>query len=237
MDLSPLEQQQLNVAGAPRPTFWHHVRFELVRRRAAAVGATGVLDIGAGNGLLGDHLAGTALGYRFAESSPALRRALVDRFGEPAADDDGPIGSTTLVVLLDVLEHACDDAALLVEVADRADRGTWLIVTVPAMGWLFSSWDRDLGHHRRYGRLDVVELVRGCGFDVTEASYLFPELVPIAVLRLLRRSDGTAAEFPRLPRWLDRCARSIASITTSMRRIWPVGTSVVVVARRSGASA
>jgi SAM-dependent methyltransferase len=232
MQPSPLEQQQLSVASAPAATFWHHVRFELVRRHAERSGAHTIVDIGAGSGLLGEHLRDADLEYRFAESSPRLREALVARFGRAALDDGRPLDDGTIVALLDVIEHVDDDGALLGRIAERMRPGAGLVVTVPAMPWLFSSWDADLGHHRRYRRADAADVVRTAGFEVLAARYLFPELVPVAALRRFRASDGSAADFPELPRAVDRVARGVGATTTAVRRIWPVGTSVVVTAVR-----
>lgn len=239
MQLSPLERQQLHVAQRPRTTFWHRVRFDLVHRHAVQLGSTSVLDVGAGSGLLGHHLASARppLDYRFTESSAVLRDALVDSFGPDAlVPDDGPIPATLTVAVLDVIEHVEDDAALLSGLARRMEPGTGLIVTVPAMRWLFSSWDVDLGHFRRYDRSDAASVVTGAGFEVIEVAYLFPELVPPAALRRVRRSDGATADFPDLPAWVDRTAETISSATARFRRRMPIGTSVLVVARRSAAA-
>ena len=58
--VSPLERQQLESLRGPQATYWHRIRFELVGREAARAGAAGMLDLGAGAGLLGDWLATTA---------------------------------------------------------------------------------------------------------------------------------------------------------------------------------
>lgn len=231
--LTPLEQQQLHVAEAPTATFWHHVRFELVHSIVRRERARRVVDVGAGSGLLGEHLRSSSVEYLFTEASPALHASLVRRFGPRAAlADDSTVAADSVVTLLDVIEHVVDDAGLLRDLHARIQPGATLVVTVPAMRWLFSSWDRDLGHHRRYSRRDAAAVVRGAGFRVVEASYLFPELVPLAFVRRWRSSDGTAAEFPRLPGWVERVGRTLGALTTSARRLWPVGTSVLVVARR-----
>lgn len=231
--LTPLERQQLDVA--PKATFWHRVRFDLVVSHLRSRPTTAVLDVGAGSGLLGDHLHPTGVRYRFSEASPALLAALETRFGAGSVDDGGPITSDVVVTLLDVLEHVDDDEALLRELADRMRPGAGLVVTVPAGTWLFSSWDTDLGHHRRYTRRDLAALVGRCGFEVGEASYLFPELVPPALVRKFRRArrtHGSAAEFPHLPAVIDRTAAAIGHTSTRLRRWWLFGTSVVVFARR-----
>lgn len=229
--LTPLEQQQLHVA--PKPTFWHRVRFELVADHLRTRPTTAVLDIGAGSGLLGDHLRPSGVRYRFSESSPALLAALSARFGTDSVDDGAPITSDTVVTLLDVIEHVEDDAGLLCELAARMHPGTGLVVTVPALRWLFCSWDTDLGHHRRYARRELGALVEQCGFEIEEASYLFPELIPPALVRKLRRSTGDAAEFPALPTAVDRVAAVVGRMSSRLRRWWPAGTSVLVVAHRN----
>lgn len=228
--LTPLEQQQLHVA--PSATFWHRVRFELVEAHLRTRPTTAVLDVGAGSGLLGEHLRHTGVRYRFSESSPALAASLVARFGDASSDDGGVLTSDVVVTLLDVVEHVEDDAALLRSLAARMRPGADLVVTAPAMTWLFSSWDTDLGHHRRYTKRRLAELVATCGFDVVDAGYLFPELVPPALVRKLRRSGGGAAEFPSLPGVVDRLAATIGRLTARLRRWWPLGTSVLIVARR-----
>lgn len=229
--LTPLEQQQLQVA--PSATFWHRVRFELVEAHLRTRPTTAVLDVGAGSGLLGEHLRHTGVRYRWSDASPAIAGSLADRFGPGSRDDGGQLTSDVVVTLLDVIEHVEDDAGLLRSLAVRMRPGADLIVTAPALGWLFSSWDTDLGHHRRYSERDLVELVTVHGFDVVEAGYLFPELVPPALVRKLRRSRGGGAEFPSLPRSVDRLALTIGRSTARLRRWWPLGTSVLVVARRN----
>ena len=231
--LTPLEQQQLHVA--PSATFWHRVRFDLVVDHLRSRPTTAVLDVGAGSGLLGEHLAPTGVRYRFSESSPPLVTALTDRYGATDLDDGGPIHSDVVVTVLDVIEHVEDDAALLTSLAARMQPGAGLVVTVPAMSWLFSSWDTDLGHHRRYGKRQLVALLDRSGFEVLEVGYLFPELVPPAILRKLRRSTGEAADFPQLPRAVDRAGEAVGRTTARLRRWWPAGTSVVATAQRTAA--
>lgn len=229
--LTPLEHQQLDVA--PAATFWHRVRFELIVDHLRTRPTTAVLDVGAGSGLLGEHLRPTGVRYRFSEESPALAEALVERFGESSIDDGALLTSDVVVTVLDVIEHVEDDQGLLTSLAVRMRPGADLIVTVPALGWLFSSWDVDLGHHRRYGRRELADLVERSGLEVLEASYLFPELLLPALLRKLRRSSRGAADFPTLPRVVDRAAATVGRASAHLRRWWPAGTSVLVIARRT----
>jgi len=228
--ITPLEQQQILVAGVAGDTFWHRVRFHLVGRAATRARADTVLDIGAGSGQLGDWLVaqGRALTYRFEETSPVLDQALTSRFGaDHRSEMTTPIPATTLVTMLDVLEHIEDDIAALSTINARMAPGGQLLLTVPAFQWAFTSWDTALGHHRRYSRRQVRTLATVAGFELTASAYLFPELLPLVAIRKVQRTQHTHADFPSLPRFIDRAAEGFSRGTTALRRIWPAGTSVV----------
>jgi hypothetical protein len=229
--ITPLEQQQILVAGAAGDTFWHRVRFHLVGQAATRSGADTVLDIGAGSGQLGDWLVaqGRPLAYRFEETSPVLDEALAAHFGADHRNEmTAPIPATTLVTMLDVLEHIEHDTAALSTINGRMAPGGQLLLTVPAFQWAFTSWDTALGHHRRYSKRQVTALATASGFEVTSRAYLFPELLPLVAVRKLQRTEREHADFPSLPRFIDRSAELFSRGTTAIRRIWPAGTSVVV---------
>ena len=233
--VSPLERQQLRSVRAARPTYWHRTRFALLADQARRFGVTAIHDLGAGAGLLGDWLAveQPALTYRFEEPSPVLHDALVARFGAAAAvEPDEPIPAGTLVAMLDVLEHIEDDAGALAALHARMAPAAPLVVTVPAMQWAFSSWDTELGHHRRYSPRRLKVDLSTAGFDPQSVTYLFPELFPLLVARKLRRAPRRQVDFPELSPRLDALGHRVAAATTSARRLWPVGTSVVAVATR-----
>ena len=105
--------------------------------------------------------------------------------------------------------------------------GTQLLLTVPAFQWAFTSWDTALGHHRRYSRRQIRELAEATGFELISSAYLFPELLPLVAVRKLQRSTREHADFPSLPRIVDRSAEVFSRATTALRRLWPAGTSVV----------
>ncbi|MEQ1700396.1 MAG: class I SAM-dependent methyltransferase [Ilumatobacteraceae bacterium] len=230
--VTPLEQQQLRVARETGDTFWHRVRFRLVGRAAGLADADTVLDIGAGSGHLGDWLAEhlPAVRYRFDEMSPVLDAALVEHFGpDGRAATDEAIPRTTIVTMLDVLEHIEDDKGVLRSISERMAPGSQLLLTVPALQWAFTWWDTALGHHRRYSRRQVHALAESAGLHVSSSAYLFPELLPLVVLRKLQRGKGEVADFPNLPRFIDRSAELCSRGSAALRRLWPAGTSVVAV--------
>jgi hypothetical protein len=138
--------------------------------------------------------------------------------------------------MLDVLEHIDDDLAALVELRGRMTPDTQLIVTVPALQWAFSGWDEALGHHRRYSRRSLRQVLERAGFAVDAVNYLFPELLPLLPIRKIRTAPRDHVDFPQLGRGANAIGHVVSTATTRLRRIWPAGTSVIAIAHRAGTS-
>jgi hypothetical protein len=139
------------------------------------------------------------------------------------------------VTLLDVLEHQEDDRVFMSELVARLDRGATLLVTVPAGKRLWSTWDVALGHYRRYDRGSFRRAIEGLPVELVELDYLFPELVPLAVLRKLwrsRRGSAAEAEFPELPSAANELLYRIGTGSLRLRRFWPAGTSLLAVLKK-----
>jgi SAM-dependent methyltransferase len=234
--VSPLESQQLHQKALKYGTFWHRVRSEMAERELSRFGATKVLDIGAGAGHLGRWLKDTnpSIEYFFDEELETLRAQLVIEFGEDALrGPDGMIADIDVVCMLDVIEHIEDDVEFLRALHSRMRDDSVVVATVPAMKVLYSTWDTALGHFRRYDRKGLTMAFRESGFEVLECSYCFPEMVPLAfVRRLSRRKKGaSSAEFPNLPRIVDKILWIVCRTSGRLRRCWPLGTSLLIVGK------
>ena len=71
------------------------------------------------------------------------------------------------IVYIDVLEHIADDKEELIRAAARLRAGGHLLVLAPAHQWLYTPFDKAIGHYRRYNKKtmaaltpDSLELVR-----------------------------------------------------------------------------
>jgi hypothetical protein len=200
-----------------------------------------LVDVGAGTGFLGDFLAERRpdVGYRFVEPIDGLERRLEQRFGEDSNWRQRDFAGASHVTLLDVLEHQGDDRAFLAELAEKMDPGATLLLTVPAMPSLWSNWDLALGHHRRYTKAMLAAAAGPLPFEIVEDAYLFPELLPLGWWRRLRdrrragSADGGEAEFPDLPKPLNKALYRLSSASKAARGAWPAGTSLFAVLRRS----
>jgi SAM-dependent methyltransferase len=60
------------------------------------------------------------------------------------------------ILYIDVLEHIADDAAELARARGHLAPGGHLIVLAPAHQFLFSPFDRAIGHYRRYDRANLL---------------------------------------------------------------------------------
>lgn len=220
--------------------FWNRLRWELVLRQLPAAGA-GLVDVGAGPGFLGEFLSERRpeIEYQYVEPIPALERHLEARFGAEANRRGRDFEDARFVTLMDVLEHQENDCVFLAELVEKMSPGSTLILTVPAMPWLWSSWDEMLGHYRRYTKRSLRNVVATLPLQMQDESYLFPELVPAGLMRRIRthhRSaarEPAAAEFPDLPRWANQTLYGFGSASMAGRRLWPVGTSLYAKLLRS----
>lgn len=186
--------------------FWHRARLRVVLAALAKIDAAAVLDVGCGPG----------------QYVKALREAGYDAFGcdpgevtvnadlaacvfprtDIGAIDPSILARVEVVLLLDVVEHLADPAALLARVRRMVPRLKAVIVTVPARPELWSDLDRRAGHHRRFRLDDLSALLVDSGFIVTEMTYLFRLLYPAAWLaaRSTRSRVISSPAYPRIHR-------------------------------------
>lgn len=106
-----------------------------------------------------------------------------------------------VVLYVDVLEHIEDDTVELAAAARVLRPGGVLIVLAPAHGWLYSPFDRAIGHYRRYTRGSLAR-VAPPGLRCLVLRYLDSVgLLASAGNRfLLRRSLPTARDIARWDR-------------------------------------
>jgi len=131
------------------------------------------------------------------------------------------------VVFLNVLEHIEDDRAVLRNLYGRIPAGGRLVVLVPYDMKLYSQFDEDLGHYRRYGKGELEEKVKEAGFLV-ERRFFFNK--PGRLAWYLFNTLGKR-------RALSSAQLKLYSFLTPLFRVWDkivpgVGLSIVVVARK-----
>jgi SAM-dependent methyltransferase len=198
-----------------------------------------LLELGCGTGNVLEALGefGEAVGM---ESHPELlaaarRRGVDARAGALPGDLVVEPGWADVVLLLDVLEHLDDDLAAL-----RAARRTLgddgvLVLTVPALPWLWTAHDVTLGHRRRYTAGSLRRRVERSGFTVTRATYFNTLLFPIVgLVRIWHRARRHVDhDLHRPPEPLNRLLAALFALERFLapRVRLPVGSSLLLLGR------
>jgi SAM-dependent methyltransferase len=218
--------------------WWYRARSELLRAIVEPhIGdPETLLDVGSADGpsvsWMRNRGRRIALDLDFAALAPGdvCGSALAMPFGD---------GTFDVVAAFDVLEHCEPEAQALAEISRVLRSGGRLLIAVPAYQWAWTSFDRDIGHHRRYTRRRLVRALEAAGLEVSRSTYMFAGTLPLFTAeRLLRKArkdpEGPDTELPEISRTAERILLGLCRIDGRMlpRRDLPFGSSVVAVAVR-----
>lgn len=136
---------------------------------------------------------------------------------------------TDTFVYINVFEHIKDDGKELMQISEALQKGGHVIIFVPALKGLYSTFDRDIGHYRRYNKQRLRTLAEDAGLEVVTMRYM--DMVGI------------------LPWWFNMVLMKNKKLTPKMVRLYdtffvpvirtfetiiqaPVGKNVLLVARK-----
>ena len=234
---------------AEEGSLWFATRNDLVLQLLELVGPPPSLwDVGAGNGFVARALQAAGIGVVALEpgetgAATAANRGVNEVVCGTLEALELPNAAIEGVGLFDVIEHLPDPRPLLREVRRVLRPGGVLVVTVPALGWLWSDADALAGHDRRYRRAELAEQLSDCGFTVVRSTYHFAAAIPpVVVQRLLRRRRHTNPDEQWEQLEHDLAGQSPATVAIGravmrVERAWsrwfrvPFGTSVFAACR------
>jgi SAM-dependent methyltransferase len=187
-------------------SFWFRHRNQCIlatMRRFPPNGA--VVDIGGGNGFVAAGIQNAGMDVLLVEpgqTAAATARQRGVRNVVCATLEDAGFADDSLpsAAAFDVLEHLADDRANLALIHKLLRPRGRLYISVPAYQFLFSGEDHFAGHFRRYTLASLSKALRGAGFQVEYASYIFAFLpLPIFLFRtipsrLKRVTEGACSE-------------------------------------------
>jgi SAM-dependent methyltransferase len=174
----------------------------------------------------------------------------VDLFPDGLVPGEGVCGSATAlpfadevfdaVCAFDVVEHCKDDVLALAELTRVLAPGGRVLLSVPAYPWAWSDHDVRAGHHRRYTRPTLEDLVGEAGLRILRSTYAFAAVFPLFVAeRAARRMRGPALQpaDSRLPSVSPRAEGVLLRLSALDRRMlrrWdlPFGSSVFLAAMK-----
>ncbi|SFS05244.1 class I SAM-dependent methyltransferase [Sphingomonas jatrophae] len=170
----------------------------LIERHAPAKRPLRILEVGAGTGsniqLLQRY--GTVDAIEPDDGARAVATARTGVAVKSGYLPDVPLddGAYDLIVLLDVLEHIPDDRMALETLRPKLAPGGRLMVTVPAMPWLWSAHDVAHHHQRRYTGGSLKDVFGRTGYRLRHRSHfntiLFPAIVAARALGKVTGREG-----------------------------------------------
>ena|ERR1022692_4069633 len=75
------------------------------------------------------------------------------------------------IIASNVVEHIEDDHLAIRNCKSMLSQGGRLVVLAPAYQWLYNSFDKELGHFRRYNKQTLTKLFIDEGFEVIHSQY------------------------------------------------------------------
>lgn len=218
--------------------WWYRARSELLRTIVEPyIGdpAT-VLDVGSADGpSVGwmrqrGHRVALDLDFEALRPGDVCASALDMPFGD---------GSFDLVAAFDVLEHCEPESRAVDEIARVLRPGGRLLIAVPAYQWAWTTFDRDIGHHRRYTRKRLIRALEAAGLEIQRSTYMFAGTLPMFTAeRLARKVRKEPAEpdtgLPQISATAERILLGLCTVDGRIlrKRNLPFGSSVVAVATK-----
>ena len=168
------------MARAEQHSWWYKSRNQLIGYLVATYSKrpdTLFLEFGCGNGsvigYLRQRFPGFALGgiellleglKVIRQRFPGIETVQMDVFHLPAQEICDAAG------MFDVLEHLDDDEAAMRSVYAALRPGGHFYLSVPQHPWLYSRFDRKVGHRSRYTRREMLDKLQRNGFQVVRVT-------------------------------------------------------------------
>lgn len=220
-------------------SWWYQTRNEIIGDALRHLSTSSTIwDLGGGSGEVARYL--SDYGHSVIEIEPSLagatlasQRGITSLCGR-LKDFQLPSESIQVFTMFDVLEHLSNRDEVLAEIYRTLAPGGRLVLSVPALDSLWSQFDDDAGHFRRYNRASIRSELESQGFAVERIGYFFAlTVLPVFFLRAipyrLGRPQSTAAREALGPeggllgtvaRWIER--------KVALRA--PIGSSILVIA-------
>jgi SAM-dependent methyltransferase len=207
---------------------------------------TRVVEVGAGTGSFSELVLEHSLAsLSLVEPSEAMYRILSRRINPPDAATHIKTYNTLFanvadhirvkqrpdsIIYVNVMEHIADDMAELRAVHRTLGAGGRLFIFVPALQWLFGSFDKQIGHFRRYSRTELESKCLGAGFRIIKSVYFdFVGIVPWGIkYRLMKSSTLEPRAVQLYDRYVVPASRAIESKIEP-----PIGKNLLLIAEKT----
>jgi hypothetical protein len=168
---------------------------------------------------------------RIKELTPTVPVKIYNDVFEEVADIIRAQERPDSIIYVNVLEHIADDLKELKVISQTLETRGRLFIFVPALGWLYGSFDREINHFRRYTRTELEKKCCAAGLKVISSRYfdLFGVLPWWVKYRLLQSKKME----PRAVKLYDHHVVPIARTFET----WvdpPLGKNLLLIAEKTG---
>ncbi len=155
-----------------------------------------ILDFGAGLGTFSELLAQRGFLVNCIEPDEELAE-IIKKKGLTLVEsiDSYPDNSIENIVSFNVFEHIEEDQIALKQIQKKLKPGGIFFLFVPADSKLYSSFDKKLGHFRRYDLDNLLEMVRKCNFTIKDYEYFDSLGYILAFIYKIINHRGTISAF------------------------------------------
>ncbi len=243
-----MNKEEYQVMFSTEETYWWFVArrklvVSLLKSYLKQVPDNRLLDIGCGTGnnLIEFNKLGQAMGLDNSQEAIDFckQRGLTNVVNQDAEKISLEKESFDAITMLDVMEHVQDDMALLKNCYELCAKDGFLLITVPAYGFLWSEHDEALHHKRRYTASELRNKLNVANFKIIKISYVITSLFfPIFFLRfwqnMFKKSVYPQTSIILLPKLINDLIIKILDIENFLvKKInFPIGTSIVCVATK-----
>lgn len=167
-----------------------------------------------------------AMGSRNGVSRPRLHNNIFRNVAAEIKDEQRPDS----IIYVNVLEHIDDDELELEVVHDTLAQGGRLFIFVPANRFLFSNFDRNIGHCRRYGKKELHQKLDAAGFRLVKSRWfdllgVLPWLIKYRFMRSTTMESGAVQAYDR---YIVPAIRPIENLINP-----PIGKNLIVIAEKA----
>ena len=133
------------------------------------------------------------------------------------------------IVYVNVLEHIENDEQELSYVYKTIRHGGHALFFVPALSFLYSDFDKKIGHFRRYNRNNLCRLVRRSGFNIINAKYFdFAGVITWYVAFVLLKGQVTCGKIALYDKLVVPLMQKVESFIEP-----PVGKNLLLIAQKA----
>jgi len=198
-----------------------------------------VAEVGAGMGNFSDFILSAGVNHLTAfEPSENMYPLLENRFSDNKKvetvsaffEDQSKQykNSFDSVLYINVLEHIEDDGNALVHTYETIKPGGHALIFVPALAFLYSDLDKELGHFRRYSKQSLVDVVEAAGFTVNTVKYFdIAGIIPWYIAFVLLKQTTTEGNVSAYDKLVVPIMRRVEQVVTPF-----IGKNLLLVASK-----